>query len=99
MSNSRITGRYSIRKFIITVAFAVIELNSNVENVGPDLHLSTLQSVVTQPVDVPLQQLSSPPKYPAPSLEHVLDQHQSKDQLKTIPAMYDLPENFSSKEV
>ena len=52
----------------------------------------------SQTLDVPFQQLSSPPEYPAPSLEHVFDQSHNKDD-KTVPSMYDLPENFSSKEV
>lgn len=65
---------------------------------GPDVHLeSPRYSVGTQNLDVSFQQLSSPPEYPAPSLEHVLDEHNKLN--KTIPAMYDLPENFSSKEV
>ena len=67
---------------------------------GPDLHLVFPRcSVVAQTADVPLQELSSPSEYPAPSLEHVLNQSHNKDDIKTIPAMYDLSENFSSKEV
>ena len=67
---------------------------------GPDLHFGFPRcSVDAQTADIPLQELSSPPEYPAPSLEHVLNQSHNKDDIKTIPVMYDLPENFSSKKV
>ena len=77
-------------------------MSSNVQNMGADLHLGSPQCFVDVKivdVHVPLQQLSFPPKYPAPSLEHVLDQSDNKDDIKITPAMYDLPENFSLKEV
>ena len=75
-------------------------MNSNVQNMGADLHLGSPQCFAdAQTVDVPLQQQNSPPEYPAPSLEHALDQSNNKDDIKITPAMYDLPENFSSKEV
>ena len=79
----------------------IIVLNSIAQNVVPDLPLECpLQyPVVTQSLDTPFHQLSSPPDFPAPSLEHALDQHKNEDEPKTIPAMYDLPENYSSKKV
>ena len=64
---------------------------------GPDLSLTSVQ--YSQSPDISARQLRSPPGYPAPSLEHAHDQSHNKDDIKTPPAMYDLPENFSSKEV
>ena len=88
-------------QIVVRAALAVIvifDLNSSAQSVGTDIHLESPQcSVVTKTLDVSFQQLTSPPECPAPSLEHALDQHHELD--KTIPAMYDLPENFSSKEV
>ena len=86
-------------QIVVRVALVVtFDLNSNAQNVGTDIYLESPQrSVVTKTLDVPFQQLTSPPECPAPLLEHALDQHHELD--KTIPAMYDLLENFSSEEV
>ena len=83
---------------VALVVIVILDLNSNAQNVGTDIQLESPQhSVVTKILDVPFQQLTSPPEYPAPSLKHVLDQHHELDE--TIPAMYDLLENLSLKEV
>ena len=66
-------------QIVVRVALAVIvifDLNSNAQNVGTEIHLESPQhSADGQTLDVTFQQLTSPPECPAPSLEHVLDQH------------------------
>ena len=62
---------------VVLVVIVIFDLNSNAQNVGTDIHLESPQcSVVTKILD---DSLTSPPECPAPSLEHVLDQHHALD--------------------